>query len=759
MLRIYAPQEVQPPNDISYAFDKALARPGQLLRRHLLNVSALARIFGNKCDMGEIACIAGFFHDQGKISDLFQSMLEENIPHDSVRVPHSIFGAKRAFLDLAEQSHIAEIIGNAIQAHHGSLSDNLSPEGDAPLLEKLSSVPLFPNLPNSPDIDLEALEVELSAVISKVHDDDKAFAWSMIIKMIYSCLVDADRLDAYLHENELTHVEHFPDWDKMLANLMIRLSKFSAETEVEIFRKNVSDGCGATGLRERGVYKLEVPTGGGKTLASLRFALVHAQKHRLDRIIYVIPYLSILSQAAKEIREALDADEVTVLEHHSGFLPDETQFFKLQTDRWDAPIILTTQVQFLESIFSAKGSDLRKLHNVANSVIIFDEAQSLPIKCVHLFNSAINFLHSVGNTTILLCTATQPLLGDDIVKQKLRFSENPALCECGKLPARTKIVNKMQPAGYSYPEFADFVKEAHKDSRSILVIVNTKAAAKRLYEELKTIETPVLHLSTNMCAAHRDDVIEKLRHKLDSKSKEPVICISTQLIEAGVDISFECVIRDIAGLDSIYQAAGRCNRHGEFGEVKNVYVVNIAGQNLDRLKDIKEGAEIAKRLFDEGRDDDIDAFYQYYFHDRAGEMSYTIPSGGNIYDLLSHNQQGQQTYKNRGLKYPVPKMRSALKSAADAFYVIDKGRTEIIVPYGNATELISDYCQAYSPGKKREKLRQLARYSVSMYKYQIEGLDSAGALYPQDELIVLDAGFYNTVCGVDLDGKHEFLCL
>ncbi len=263
---------------------------------------------------------------------------------------------------------------------------------------------------------------------------------------------------------------------------------------------------------------LEVPTGGGKTLASVRFALEHARKHGLDRIIYVIPYLSILSQTAKEIRRALDADESTVLEHHSNFLvhPDEAENYKLHTDRWDAPIILTTQVQFLESIFSAKGSDLRKLHNMADSVLIFDEAQSVPVKCVHLFNGAVSFLNRVCSSTILLCTATQPLL--DTVERPLVFSKKESVAVCDSQPKRYELKNEMKPGGHTYPELAAFVLDKHKSST--LVIVNTKAAAKALTEELAASGVQALHLSTNMCSAHRDDVIKELRRRLDERLRQ-----------------------------------------------------------------------------------------------------------------------------------------------------------------------------------------------------------------------------------------------
>ena len=739
---------------ISEYSSSLLARPNQLLSQHLNNVSDLAANFAKKCGIEEMLLVAGFFHDLGKISEEFQAKLMNGTDD---RVEHSIFGAKRLYENISNASPIAELLANIIATHHGQLLDNISPNsGETPLRDRLANAQLLPNLSDAPKTDADSLWKSFFVKWNALPNDDKYFALSMYTKLAYSCLVDADRLDAYRHENGKESTPQL-DSDKMLANLTTHMTQFKSDFAMASFRQHISDACADAGIRKQGVYKLEVPTGGGKTLASLRFALTHAKKHNLDRIIYVIPYLSILEQTADAIRKALGADEATVLEHHSGFLADDKKetpaYYNLQADRWDAPIILTTQVQFLESVFSAKGSDLRKLHNMANAVIIFDEAQNLPVKCIHLFNGAINFLNAVCGTTVLLCTATQPLL--DVVDKPMRFSKSPSIVECGELPPRTHIVNKMTQAGYSYPQLADFLLEHHKSST--LVIVNTKAAATALYDELKEIDTPVLHLSTNMCSAHRDHEIAKLRQMLEAK--EPVICISTQLIEAGVDISLECVIRDVAGLDSIFQAAGRCNRHGEYGEVKNVYVVNIAGQNLSKLPDIEKGAEITKRLFNEDRGENIEAYYQYYLHDSENrkQMDYPIKGGGTVYDLLSKNQRGRCAYTNSGKTEKPPAMCCAIRSAADAFYVIDRGRKDIIVPYGNAPELVRKYCESTDFNEKRKLLQLLGKYSVSIYRYQEDALRNAHALYPQGELTVLENGFYDPVRGLDLNGQHEFL--
>jgi len=376
-----------------------------------------------------------------------------------------------------------------------------------------------------------------------------------------------------------------------------------------------------------------------------------------------------------------------------------------------------------------------------------------PVKCVHLFNSALNFLNKVCNSTVVLCTATQPLLNE--VQRKILLSEdNPSIAECIEMPKRTKIENAVTQAGYSYPDLATFVMAKH--NCSTLVIVNTKAAAKALFIELKNAGMPVLHLSTNMCSAHRNAVIAELRKRLDPEVKEPVICVSTQLIEAGIDISFECVVRDIAGLDSIFQAAGRCNRHGEFEEVKDVFIINIARENLSKLPDIKIGAEITQRLLADGNID-IDEYYRLYFYDRRRIMDYQLDRG-TIYDFLSMNNCGRNAYQNMGNRQKIC-LTQAIRSAADAFYVIEPGQTEVIVPYGDSKDLLHKYAIQDNIIEKKRLLNELGQYSVSLYKYQIDILEKRGALSVENGIHILANGFYNAELGIDIAGNHEFLCV
>lgn len=674
-----------------YYARKAKDGKKQTLSKHKENVAKLSSIWAYGLNLSRLAKQAGLYHDLGKATQEFQDYLNSDEGKRG-SVQHSIIGAKAIYEDYKDSLPVAEILANIIASHHGYLHDFLSPEGLTPLYSILKEHSDSLKNENSEKALSHELNNEFQAFRSKFPD--KAFGFMMMTKLLYSYLIDADRLDAYNFENcdEDSYHPKQPDWETLLNRLNDSLNELKKKTQstngdIEILelRNDISNQCAKAGKRQKGIYKLEVPTGGGKTLSGLRFALEHAKAHNLERIIYVIPYLSILTQTAKDIRQALDAGDDIILEHHSNILPDNEEYYKLHTDRWDMPVILSTQVQFLESIFSAKGSDLRKLHHMVNSVIIFDEVQTLPIKCVHLFNSVLNFLNKACGSTILLCTATQPLL--DKANYPVLLSDNSSIAICKSIPKRTEMINSLRPGGYTTESLADFIIEKH--NKSTLVIVNTKKAAKALFNKLKLQNLNVLHLSTNMCPSHRDDVIDKLRNMLSDKTN--VICVSTQLIEAGVDISFECVIRDLAGLDSIYQAAGRCNRHNEFREVKKVYVVNITNENLSRLKDIEIGADKTRMLFDDGNLN-IDSYYEHYFHARRNEMDYNTKHGYTLYDLLTTNQYGRNAYKNSSGNVPAPTVLTcAIKSAADEFYVIAPGQVEVLTDYGNSKDLLDKY--------------------------------------------------------------------
>ena len=314
-------------------------------------------------------------------------------------------------------------------------------------------------------------------------------------------------------------------------------------------------------------------------------------------------------------------------------------------------------------------------------------------------------------------------------------------------PKRYEIRNQLKAGGYTYPELAEFVLK--KAKKSTLVILNTKKAVKLLYKELHSKGIPVFHLSNNMCSTHLNNEIEKITKRLEED--KPVLCISSQLIEAGVDISFECVIRDLAGLDSIFQAAGRCNRHGKH-DIGNVYVINIRDEDLSKLPDIKKGATITRRLFNEDKIYDINLYYNHYFYTQQSEMDFNI-DGGSVYDLLSCNKQGQGAYLKRKDKQDMkpPELWSAIRSAADEFYVIDKGHMDIIVHYGESTELLEKYNIAKDIVDKRKMLKKLGGFSISLNQYQLDALKRNGAVDDRNYkgLTVLKNGFYDKIIGLD----------
>jgi len=519
---------------------------------------------------------------------------------------------------------------------------------------------------------------EIRAILIKINKIDRSakfgqFAAGMLEKHLFSCVIDADRYYTYTFMEDIEpqkKIDKSALWNELADVLEIKLKEYPKVSKIDLLREEISISCRDFGKNQPGIYQLSVPTGGGKTLSSLRYALEHAKKFNKDRIFYIIPFTTIIDQNAKEIKDILGREDI-ILEHHSNLVidnDDEQEQYNLLTERWDSPIILTTMVQFLNTLFSGGTQGVRRMHNLANSVIVFDEIQAIPIKCINMFNSAINFLSNICNATIILCTATQPLLST--TKMPLKLSENPNMIPNSDVKfeqfKRVNLVDKRLIGGYSAVSLKALVLDTMDKVESILVILNTKNSAKEVFNELRKANTDLpeekqyllFHLSTNMCPSHRmkilQDMIEKLGHVR-------VICISTQLIEAGVNISFGCVVRSLAGLDNIAQAAGRCNRHGETF-CSDVYIVNVEGENVSKLVDIKEGQECTRRVLDEFKenpdifDNDLlspkamKRYYQYYFHNRSGEMNYTLSKPDNdksMYDLLAGNSEAVNAFESR----------------------------------------------------------------------------------------------------------------
>ena len=764
----------------------------QLTVEHLLASADYAGMLAEKIHTPEIARLATLLHDMGKFSSVFVKYLREKDKSKRGSVIHSTQGAKYIFDTWhGSDALLSEIISNVIAGHHGELADGISPSGELSLLNRVMTTnwelhydevkQAFSNT----DILLHSLErmltickQELSSFIQvcKGKKLNCAFMVHLLTKFLFSCLVDADRFNAYCFEINETpeNTAVIPPWSILAEKLESYLNGRMIKNDIDHIRKDISEKCLKAAQRPCGVYKLEVPTGGGKTLSSLRFALNHAQKHGMERIIYIIPYLSVLEQTAKNIREALgiESDDEIILEHHSNLIPEEdekkAEETQLLTSRWSTPIIITTLVQFLESLYSEKSGKLRKIHNMAKAVLIFDEVQSLPIKCVHLFNEAINFLSVFGGSTVLLCTATQPLL--DRVAHPVKLADIPELIQnCNddfKKLKRTRIVPSIIPGGYSQQMLRDFILEKAEISGNCLVILNTKSDAAKTFTTLKeyihenNLTIKLVHLSTRMCPAHRLEVINSIKAELGNKR---IICVSTQLIEAGVDISFGCVIRALAGLDSIAQAAGRCNRNGENPDGSDVYIVNIAEENLSKLPDIKQGSEVTRNILYESFENllssnAMERYYEEYFYRRKTEMDYCIEGDASLYDLLAANKKGLSAYVNSGGIKP-PALVQAFQTAGEHFCVIEKNTTDVLVPYKYGAELIDKYQKAPLKDKPR-LLREMSCYSVALYSNEKKQLEKENALYSIDEdVLVLKKNYYDDQhMGVIFSAELEFLC-
>lgn len=758
----------------------------QKLEDHLKNTAVIAGQFASSFGCKNVAYLAGLLHDSGKYTQAFQEYLNSSLNGVKVtrgEVIHALQGAKYAMENIRDPI-IVDIIGNIVATHHNGLFDNIV-GAEKTLSTKTSKheealyykevVEMFAK-EISLNINETMLQTEILRIcqISREKQLNQLFMLHLLTKVCYSCLVDADRCDAA----GIIHSAVSSDWMPLIQRLDKHLNLFPVSSILDSVRKNISEQCKQAGERPQGIYTLSVPTGSGKTLSGLRFALEHAKIHNLKRIIYVIPYLSILDQTARTMRCALAAcDKSTrctknenerehcesyfktdefILEHHSNIeitsdTDDDEESYRLLTSRWDTPIILTTMVQFLETIYSNKASKLRKFHNMSESVLVFDEIQALPIKCVHLFNDSINFLQAFGKSSILLCTATQPHLHK--VERRVLVSQNAELVNLShdELEIFERVfVDDKTKVPMTYEQIADLAKTQLISGKSVLIILNTKTDAKEVYANCNTpeLQCEKAFLTTDICPDHRVKIFNRLRTALNKKRL--TLCVSTQLIEAGVDITFDCVIRAEAGLDSIVQAGGRCNRNSEYSKPQPIFVVDVRDENLSRLPEIADGKTKTARVFREQKHKNLlgatslDLFYQYYFFEQKNKMDYTTKDGRTtVYNLLNDNLLETQTYKDRH-GAPYTGIPSAFRTAADYFSVIDGGQTGIVVPYDESPALVAEFQKSFSPTEKIQILKRLQKYTVNVYPHTLSQLIDMGALCTiEDTFYFLNSDWYD----------------
>jgi CRISPR-associated endonuclease/helicase Cas3 len=465
---------------------------------------------------------------------------------------------------------------------------------------------------------------------------------------------------------------------------------------------------------------------------------------------------------------------------------EETWQQKILTQDWDAPVVFTTSVQVLEALFGSGTRSTRRMHQLAHAVLIFDEVQTMPVRCVHMFNNAINFLVRNCGSTAVLCTATQPLM-DKVDKKKgvLRLSRDGEMMpDVGQLfeeLKRVQVNDNRKPGGWTVSEVSDLAVDNLLNFGSALVIVSTRKAAQDLYEECcKRTQIETHHLSTNMCPAHRMAVLRRIRTCLDINDPKPILCISTQLIEAGVDVDFGSVIRSIAGLDSIAQAAGRCNRNG-LRLTGKVFIVNPDFENLDKLKDIRIGKEKAKRVLDEYKSDPvafdhdilgpkaIERYFHYYFYERSAVMNYPVSNNSlivrddNLLSLLSTNTTTVEDYKRSNQRAPQIDFRQSFMTAAKVFQSIDSPTRGIIVPHHEGKSIIADLCSACDVEKQYRLLRDAQRYSVNVYPHELKNLDEEEKAIHEVQkgtgIYYLDERYYSPVFGLSMKpiNKSTFL--
>ena len=814
----------------------------QSLATHLTETAAIAKILAAKLGLDLAGELLGLMHDFGKYSLKFQKYIydatglinpdlddEESTPGGS-KVDHSTAGAQWVYRRLAAMGQkesgvlCGQMLGLCIASHHGAgLIDCLDDEGNVVWQKRFnkddSLTHLSECLQNADESVLrqaegladKALLVQmlspLKAVLmlpeAQAGHQIKEFYLGCFTRFLFSCLIDADRINSADFEREnqkkIRRLQEKPDWQAAIAKLEAKLAQFERRYPIDEIRRQIADDCLQRAADAQGIYTLTVPTGGGKTLASLRHALHHAQTHGLERIIYIIPYTSIIDQNAEAVRDIL-GDE-WVLEHHSNLDPEkQTWQNKLLSENWNKPIVFTTMVQFLDAWFGGGTRGARHIHPMANSVLIFDEIQTLPVKCVHLFCNALNWLVQFGGSSAVLCTATQPLLSacgvDEFPEYKRALvkargllqlapnaeimGKNQALDKLFADLSRVEIKFNEKAGGWSVDEAGAFLLTQFQTALSCLFIVNTKKWAKDLYQYCQDNKVPseaLFHLSTNQCAAHRKALFARMKQRLEQKL--PVVCISTQLIEAGVDISMACVIRALGGLDSIAQAAGRCNRHGENAGKGRVWVLNLQEPSLAKvLPDIDAGQQQAERVLREFAGQDIlqpkamRQYFEYYFYQRSDEMAYQINKNGSdsLLSWLSDNRYNQAASDRNGkLKNDVlrghnldPLLMHSFKSAGRAFQVIDAPTRAVIVPYGEGKALIAKLCGEYEPKAFYGYLNQAQRFSVNVFPNVWDKLlkEAAVQQIADTGIYYLHTSHYIDEYGLSVDevGLMDFLC-
>ena len=731
----------------------------QTLQSHSVNVGEMAAEFARVFGAQEIACQTGKLHDLGKYSEAFNHRL-----HGGPSVDHATAGAKIAVERWGNV--IGKLMAFCIAGHHAGLANGNGEGDNRRTLKQRLALQFGADIPALDNLWQQEIKLPqtLSAPPLKADAHHPFFSYAFFTRMLYSCLVDADYLDTeafYLNlENKASERGGYPDlnalqrnFNQFINDFRRRITQTSEQTKAEKrnaalnrLRSEILDHAVEQAAQPQGLFTLTVPTGGGKTFTSMAFALEHAKRHGMRRVIYVIPFTSIIEQNAAEFRKAFgELGEQAVLEHHSTFddgkLQNEATKDKLRlaSENWDAPIVVTTAVQFFESLFADRSSRCRKLHNIAGSVIILDEAQMLPLNLLLPIMQAIKELAQNYRCSIVMCTATQPAVQAE--NGFYRGFENVREIA----PKPTALFDKLRRTTVQHigtQTDADLLAKLAEHPQ-MLVIVNNRRHARSLYDQAKHLDG-TFHLTTLMCAKHRSQKLDEIRGRL--KNGKPCRVIATSLIEAGVDVDFPLVMRAEAGLDSVAQAAGRCNREGKRPSENSFVWIFAPEEQWKAPPELATQAAVMRLTADSFSDDllstqAVAAYFAELYKLEGSELD-------NKKTLKMHNDAGQS------LDFP-------FQTIADKFLMIESHMQPLIIPFDvDAENLISSLRHADHIGGL---LRKLQPYTVQIPEKALAALYKAGRIEPINEknfgkqfytLIGLD--LYDEVAGLSWEDT-EFL--
>lgn len=742
----------------------------QPLLDHLHGVAELAQNYAERItdypELGEIGYLLGLLHDLGKYQAGFQRYIRQESGLDPTlngwRTPHSPAGARYAY-DLKQvggNQQLLKILSLCIGAHHRGLYNDSEWRGQ--VVSSSDTKRAVANLVKG----LQPEASQLEELLHKASLDKAAAVWDelneknyqLLVRMLFSCLVDADCLDTERFmspDKSLVRQSAKASLEQMRAQLEEYVSHFNREGRINEARAAFLDQCRNHGrTAQRKIYSLTLPTGAGKTVSSMMWALEHAIAQGCERIIYVIPYTSIITQTAQTFRDIFGADQV--LEHHSDVDAKERsdealEYTKLMTENWDVPLVVTTNVQFFESLYAHRVSRCRKLHNICNSVVVFDEVQMFPPRLLNPILRVVESLHYAFRVEPLFCTATLPVFDKNILADSKRighefFFLKERIQEVVPYDAeRSAPFDKVRYHWDLLKLSTEELAERLAQHESFLCIVNSRKDAARLHAALKAQDKSsegLIHLSRRMCSAHIQERIEEIRHRL--KDGKPVRVVSTPLVEAGVDLDFPVVYRAMAGLDSVMQAAGRCNREGRMAEPGEVYIFRLTDvTDIPGEMSWAQGAleDLLDRLTEQGAPQrgEIERYYQAFYNDvNSFDNKKTQKEDKRVSPLL----WDVDDKRCEGLRFEY-------ETASENFRYIENQDTPIVIPYGDAGKAIIKKLQSNLP-LTRQEYRQMNRLTVGLKQKDCLTLGSSISVSECGIAYLADDKLYSAETGIQI---------